>query len=506
MIVAQTVAGARAPLERSPQVKLACRMGYALLAAQLAVLLGFSIALYDHYDLTLDYAFYLQALSSIRHGQFDPFSSVFHYPIWQNTGEFVMWPLALVYFIFPHGIDLLVVEDLALVGAELIAWQWAVEVLEKARPPISTRWVATASVAMAVALVADPWAYQTIGFAVHTEPLATFFTLLAGRDLWRLRTRRMWWWVTAALACTALAGLYVAALGVSGLWSGGGRRRQGLVMAILGIGWLVALDLLLGHLGGVSVGHSFGYLLGKKASRSGSFDLLAAVFEHPIMVLDHLTSRWLYVVLYALPFGLVGIASRWALPTVLAVFLPSMLVDSTTYIRFLQSFQQWPALPFILVGTAMVVTKIYQRGTSRSLLLPSITSWSVATALLAAQALPGIPSYWLKVTPAAATTLGDLRAVIPRSAQVVISQGISGRFANRPKLEAFIDPPQTIDLTSSTVYFIFSSNQGAAEPTPAQTEKAVRLVSGLGAQMVLDRDGIEAFVWHPAHRRRIVLY
>lgn len=495
------------PVTRSPSIVLARRVAYLLLGIQLVVMLGFSALLYHRYDLTQDYAVYAQAWYAIAHGHLNPNASVFHnpFPFWQNHAEFVLWPLALLYFVFPHAIDLLIVQDLAVVGAEFVALWWAIDVLQAAQPAITARTVAVATVALALALVVDPWAYQTSAFDFHTQALATFFVVLAGRDLWLKRRQRVWWWVIAALLCNALAGSYIAAIGFSGLLSGNGRRSTGAMMVGTGGVWATVFTLLARHIGATNIATTFGYIVGHVGPDASPALLLEAILEHPGIVIAHIAPRLPYVLIYAMPLGLVGIFSLWALPIVAIVFLPSMLVSSILFIQFAASFQQWPALPFVLVGSVMVLVGIHRQRFGPRVVRTAIAVWAAVLVVIAVLTLPGIPSYWVADTPAAAAVLADLHASIAPTVQVVASQGIAGRFADRADIEAFVDPPQPIPILAHTVVFIMTASQGVGEPSAAQTLAAVIVIEHLGARTILDRAGIDAFIWHPHHQRGIVL-
>ena len=481
------------------------RVGIALLAAQLVVMVGFSTLLYHRYDLTQDYAQYAQAWYAIAHGHLNPYDSVFHYPFWQNSGELVLWPLALLYFVVPHGIDLLVVQDLMVVGSELVAFLWVIDVLQRARPALSTRAGAVATVAVAVALVADPWVYNTIAFDFHTEPLAAFFIVLAGRDLWRGRHRRLVWWVIGALACNALAGLYLAAIGISGLLTGHGRRLPGAALVVVGLAWLATFSALGGHLGAADAASTYGYLITRPAAHRTLFPLAVGALTHPGAVLAHVADRWPYLLVYLGPLGLVGIVSPWALPIIAAVFLPSMLAASPLFIRVLASFQQWPALPFALVGSVMVLVGLRRWRFGSRIVRGAVVLWATMLVLIAAVELPGIPAYWVADTPAAAADLAHLHATITPTAEVIASQGVAGRFAGRADIETYINPPKSFPITAHTVVFIITATQGVGEPSPAATQAAITVIEHLGARPILARHGIDAFIWHPVHQRRIVL-
>ena len=139
---------------------------------------------YRRYALTTDFGAYSQAWWKIAHGQLDPWSTVFNTAFWKNDAEFLLWPLSLLYHLYPHPVLLLWVQDLVVVATEAIVLGWIIEVIAGAQHRVTgTRgvWLACGA---ALAIVLDPWVYQTIGFDFHFETFATLFVVLVGRDLW----------------------------------------------------------------------------------------------------------------------------------------------------------------------------------------------------------------------------------------------------------------------------------------------------------------------------------
>ena len=89
-----------------------------MLGLQWAGSLSGARSLYRRFSLTPDFAQYQQAWYLIAHGHLNPYDTMGSFVFWQNHGEFVMWPLALLYWVWPHGITLLWLQDTAVVGAE----------------------------------------------------------------------------------------------------------------------------------------------------------------------------------------------------------------------------------------------------------------------------------------------------------------------------------------------------------------------------------------------------
>ena len=123
-------------------------------------------------------------------------------------------------------------------GTGLVVFLWIIDYLSGAWCLVAgRRWP---SVVLAV-LVANPGAYQTLSFDFHIEPISTVFVLLAGRDLWSGRHRRIWIWIAIALTCGSFAAITLVGLGHLGPTGRQATRRQG--ARVIGAAWLAGTDL-----------------------------------------------------------------------------------------------------------------------------------------------------------------------------------------------------------------------------------------------------------------------
>ncbi|HYA68401.1 MAG TPA: hypothetical protein VED63_06690, partial [Acidimicrobiales bacterium] len=153
--------------EFSGAMRRARRIGWVLIGLQLVAMLAFSTVQYHRFALTSDFGAYSQAWWKIAHGQLNPWSSVFATPFWKNDAEFALWPLSQLFWVYPHAAVLLWIQDLAVAATELVTLAWVIDVLDGSRERLSTASCVVLAVGAAAVMVADPWAYQTIGFDVH---------------------------------------------------------------------------------------------------------------------------------------------------------------------------------------------------------------------------------------------------------------------------------------------------------------------------------------------------
>ena len=477
--------------------------GGALLGAQLVAMLAFSTTQYSRYALTEDFANYSQAWWAIAHGHLDPFITGFANnrggSFWRDNAEFVLYPLALLYYIDPHPVVLLWVQDLVVVITNLVTLRWIVSVLESGKGRTAKRagpWLALAALTV---LVVNPWAYETIAFDFHFEPIAAMFCVLVGYNLWAGKTRRLWWLVPLALISHVLAGTYLVGIGLSAMVAGRRTRRPGAAVAAVGLAWVVILAAF-GAAGddGHYVGASYGYLTGTHPGRVGLWDVVVGALGHPGAALHVAGSHWSVVLIVLLIGGVAGVASPWGFGMALVVLGPNMLDGSGIFIRFSTAFQSWPAMPFILVGSVMVLLRILQRGeTGRRIVVVLMTLWMVVLGEIALVALPGIPRGWLSVDTSTAAALARIEPTIPAGAEVVSTGAVIGRFGERDAVYGFLTPGETIAVTRREVVFIFTPNEildGNLSSRAAMAAEAF-VRDRLDARVLGSAPGVDVLAW-----------
>ncbi len=291
--------GARRP---RPLAAVAMRrlwvVGASVIVLQLAGLLAWSWHLWTRFDLTADMATFSQAFQQIGTGHLDPYETtfVFGYPHWgysfyQSHFELLMWPLALLFTVTRSTFTLLVVQDLALAGSGAVVFRWACELLDR-RWPAERRGRSLVGAGVLLVVVANPWTAWVASFDWHFQPIATFFALVAARDVWAGR-RRAWIWIAAVLLCGDVATTYVMALGLAAVVAGRTTRRWGGAMIAAGVVWLGVVSLA-GAGKGSSLNGGYGYLAGHPVSDGigGMVAIVVGMLLHPSHPLSMLRSRW----------------------------------------------------------------------------------------------------------------------------------------------------------------------------------------------------------------------
>ena len=498
------------------RLRLALLTAWTLLGGQLVALLSFSWVEYHRWSNTWDYSIRYQGWWGIAHGNLDPFSSVVDRFFFQDHFELINWPLAPLSRLWPHGLWPLWIQDLMVVGAEIGAVLVVVDALRRGQ--WSRRipgWVAVGLVT--VMLVANPWIYESIAFDFHYQSVgAACFALLACREMMGGSTRRLVLWSALCLACGDIAGTYLAAVGAGGMLAGHGQRRRGLALFCIGLSWVGLTVLVGGNHGSKFSGH-YGYLAGLPAGASlGLAGFLEAVVTHPDRGLAHLWAQRVDLWAYVASAGLIGLFTPWAvLPVV--VLLENGLSAGTGIAG--TPYESFGAVLFLIPLSVLALGRLDRRlerlGSgvdlrawrlrSTAWLAPVLTAARTRLrlaapllgALLAASAvvwgsvwIPQVPAQWIRVGAPTASALNRAERLIPSDAEVVASQGVIGRFADRRWLYK-VSAGRTYRLHTENTYFVIVPRQGI-EIASVQTSEGLigELAGRLRGRLLLERSGV----------------
>jgi hypothetical protein len=331
------------------------------------------------------------------------------------------------------------------------------------------------------------------------EPISTTFVVLAGYDIWRGKQRRAGIWVGVALLCGTFAAVTIFGIGLSAFLAGPKTRVSGVVVAVTGLGWLGLVSLLGANQG---AGLSFySYLAGSVHTTApvGLAAIIAGIIAHPMRPISQLRDRLSFIFTLLEPVGSIGIASAWGFGVPLVVLVADGLNSSSMFI--FEAFQNFAVFPFVLLGTVMVL--VWAGKLFRFSWMPSI----VAGLMVAAFALhygattsPGDVRWFSSQSSAKSSVqLTTALRLTPKSAEVITTIAIMGRFAGRPYVYWY-SPKGVYPLKSSTVVFVFDP---ARENTVPNANKAddlgaiAFLQQTLHPTVLVQADGIWAFEWHP---------
>jgi len=495
------------------RLRLVRRIGWVVCACMALGLFAYSVHIYRRFDLTTDFAISNQAWSLIAHGHLNPYSTLnpYNYPhygysFWQDHFELIMWPLALLWFVYPHSIDLLFVQDLGLAGSTLVAFLFLVDLLERRWEGRSrTRDASRVPVGLAlgglVALVINPWTYWSASFDFHIEPIATLFLLLAARDLWSGRNRRAVVWILLVLLCGNVSATYLFALGICAVLARRDLRLKGVGLMALGLVWAEAVGAIGGGTGTLIAGN-YGYLAHPAAGQTpGNLAIVKGALLHPATPLHMLSSRAANIYRILAPSGVIGVASPLGFGISLVVMLSNELNASPVFSSPLSSFQNLPMCCFVLIGSVEILAWFCTRRAWawRRIALVVGAGLLVQCAVLAALWIPRAPTTFLVVDGPTAAALARVEPGIPAGDEVVASQGVVGRFANRLYVYPFLDlggNGQVIPLHGVPVTIVLT-DQGIEYTTPADITSAVTYLQSLGARRLPAGQGVVALRWRP---------
>ena len=483
-------------------------VGYAVLAVQLIGFCAWSALLYHRYALTWDFAVYNQPWYLIAHGHLDPSTSIESMPFWRNDAEFAIWPLAIFYWLGPHGLTLLWLQDIGVVAAEAVAFGWMCSLAARSRSDRTAAWLVATGLLL---FLVSPWLWWSISFDFHMESVALPFAVLLARDLANGRGR-MWWWVAPVLSCGGPAAVYVLGIGVGGILSGRRYWRRGITLAVISVAYsafIVKIGAdhgapLARHYGYLALGVSASYLHGRLATGANltTGQMARGIVSHPVRVIEALWQKRADVTAALLPGGAIGILFRPLLPVITVGLLSSVLSAGW---RFAQpSFQLLPVYVLVPVGTVAALAWLARRHSRMA------RGFSI---LLVAQALcwtliwgPQVPVHWLRVSGPTAATLAHVRGQIPESDEVVVSQGVLGPFSSRLDVHALASTSKT-PVSGSNVWFVITPTAGTELQTTASSMAFIEQLAGpMHARLMTHANGVWAFRWRrPAGQHWVIV-
>lgn len=470
---------------------------------QLGVLLSVSTYQWSRRGEGVDVAFYSQAWWEIAHGNLNPHSTVFGIPVLHNNLELILWPLALLEPVIRTPLGLLYLQDLAIAATGLVGLRWVNALLWEKHLPNRTRAGLLALAAFATA--ACPWAYFAAMYDFHLETLTGLFVVLTARELWRDRMRAAGLY-SVLLASTGLAGL-LCLLGIA--VSVIRQKPRGRVFALVAAGTSAAMvvwgvsETMVGE-GGQTLG-SFRYL-NPSLLRPTPVQRLSGLVVHFPEVLHFVGARLPLAALFLMPVGIVGVVWHRVAPVVLAVFLPPMMASIDLFFRPFATFQIWPAMTLVLVGSIEMIARAASQksnaGRARNLIGRWLSfyypgAW-VSGSIVTAVAVSTVAMQFLPESPAAGAVLQQIQSHLSPSAEVISPTGTLGDFAMR-SLAYQLSNSGPIPVRASQVDFVFApiNRRDPQELTSVLGDLERSSTRLPGARVMTSADGVTEVVWFP---------
>lgn len=314
--------------------------------------------------------------------------------------------------------------------------------------------------------------------------------------------RRAWWWAVVVLLCGDVAASYLIGLGMAAVLSGKCTRRMGWMLIGSGFVWILFI-IAIGSGKGSSLAGNYGYLahVSNSSGLGATAAVVSGILRHPSAVISVLHSRWSQIYKFIAASGTIGAASALGFSLGLVILVPNALNQSGVFIGATAGFQNLVAVIFMTVGVVTVLTWVLPRrhGLALAVLLGSASLIQVI--VVSIQWIPQIPSNFAVVSASAARQLAQIERHIPTNAEVVVSQGVIGRFGSHPFVYPFLDAfadGQTVPVNAQTVAFVFVPKEGLELATPAQTQAAITMVRNqLHAEAIPGGPDVTALLWHP---------
>jgi hypothetical protein len=468
---APTVAPA-ADGESDRSLRWVLRSVWALLGLQLLGLIFVSGRLYRNYHLGRDFSVYSQAWWLMAHGHLNPYSSMSALPFLKNHFELIMWFLAPLYWLNHSPFDLLLVQDVALVLAEVVVVLWALDVVRR-HPGRGIPIVPTVA-GVAVLLLVNPFFYATAFDDFHSESIAILFAVLAGRDLYNRRDWRALIWTGCLLLCGDVAAVYILALGLSATVANRRLRPIGPVLVLVGVAWLEIVSAI-GANAGAGLGQRYAYLTDglKPGQQATVWWIINGILHHPNRPLAVIRERWALMIDVLRPGGIIGVASPWAIFIAVLTVVPNALIPGVLFIEI--GFQNVIVTLFTLVGSVMVLDWLARRGPAPDHARPPrarVVACALAVAAFVSSLVYGLPGIHhtytarLTISPPAVAMLQAASKKIPPDAQVLASSIVMGRYADRDYLsQVWTDQAQYQVVPGVPVVFVLVRPLAQPDPT-----------------------------------------
>lgn len=480
-----------------------------LIGGQLLALCVYSGFLFHRFDLTDDFATYTQAWWLIGHGHLNPIDTIQvpNYPFWQSHFELAMWPIARVGRLWPQSVQLLWLQDGAMAATEWIAVTWVAAICA-ARVP---RYRSAVALSALVFLILNPWWYLAASFDVHFETIGLPFALWSAYALWQGRTRTAIIVGLVAMLFGDVVTVTILCVGIARLLSRSVRRHSGWHGAATLVGsavaWLALIAIVGGNKGSGIVAN-YGYLVGASPTSTSAY-VIERLALHPLHAVRVLVDRRAAMGRVLGSAGLIGVVSPWGFVVAVGTLGPAALNANLIFLSPIIAFQTLAVIPFVFVGSVLVLVGMasgseHGAGSKPLARKKPVIAIGLAVIVVVLALSQNISLFgtirgdWWRVDAPAAAVLREALPGIPTDAEIIASQGVIGRFANRRFVYPFLAAPQAFPVRSETVVFVIAPSQGIESVPASVARQAIDRLEQRPRMTVLShRDGVAILRWRP---------
>jgi hypothetical protein len=278
------------------------------------------------------------------------------------------------------------------------------------------------------------------------------------------------------------------------------------IVTVMSLGWVVLATLLNANRSS-GVVTNYGYLVGAAPTATSGW-VLTHVVLHPAHALRVLSGRLGGIGRVIGSAGLIGVATPWGLAVSVGILGPAALNVNRAFLTPTIAFQTLTVIPIVLVGSVMVLLRIGgrrpgaavdTRGRRRAAGALVLAAGLVALALVQNLPLYGtLRTDWWRVDAPTAASLRSVAPTVPAGAEVIVSQGVIGRFAERRYVYPLVAAPQQFSVHASRVVFVIVPDQGIESIPPQLSDADIAWVTGrLHARIVVAHNGVTVLSWRP---------
>ena len=428
-----------------------------------------SIALFDHFELTQDFSNFYQAAYLIGHGHLYPYDTLFPFnypnygfPFLQSHSEFFIWLLAPLVALFPNGLVLLVLQDLAIALTQILAALWIHKLFEGKHPIAEI-------LTVGVFIFLNPWYYFSAFFDFHLEPFSMLFLLAVAYTYLNDRRKLSIVFILLVISTGDVPSTYLVGLGLGLFLLSMKKNRTALAISLVGA--LVATTESSLHFAEASsFFQRYGYLAGTHAPTT-LVGLLVAVASGPGILFDTIRHHVPLTFPYLISGDALGILNPLGLLTALVILAAPVLVSSTAFLTNFASFQVVSMEPILTVAATMVILGSFNTTSRRKAgTLNTIFVLTLVGALITSfPNLFAAKNFNNTVSTSTASTLSHVLSQIPKGAEVISGNGTSGRFSGRRLTYSLITfQAASVPIWSHSTYIVVVANQGIADPSTTQ--------------------------------------
>ena len=437
---------------------------------QFAALVWFASFQWSRFALTIDFQVYYQAwLDIVEHHVYNPHIS---YPqpgfLIPNLYEF-LFPLAAAAGAFSHsGLALKIYQAFCVVGAEAAALWWACDMLRRDGAALSARSRVVVGLATGFVVFALPWTYLACAFDYHLQPQAGLFATLSLWAFWR-RAPRWGLLAAAALAATFIVGAtFAVAIGLTVLICAPRQRLWGAGLTAGALVYLAILKVVFPAVPLGVIGTAYDWI-GPHAQTHGLLGLAFDVIAHPAQILPVLAAAGANLAANVAPAGFLPLVCPWtALPFVFALIENGLAGPAFARPNFQYAIVYPLVAPAVTWAALRAASALHGRRFARPVLAAAALLLVVNAAGWALVWLPTFVPAWVPVRPDSAAVLARIHDGVPRDAQTIVSQGVTGRFGDKGDPMAFTGPFD-VPLLRPEVAVVLTASQGVAIASPERT-------------------------------------